>query len=183
MRSSNTELYIRLAFDTGYRVRDGKMISHKGTVLCCSSRIKYPQFGFRPSVRSVGKRLCVKICGHQFAAYQKYGSKAFKPGIIVRHRDGNTRNFHHSNILLGTQADNMRDKSPQLRFRIACKASARIRCVDDSTVAAIKSDRAAGMTFKALALKHALSGKGQAHYIVNHDYVTIKHSRDALLTG
>lgn len=96
----------------------------------------------------------------------------FSPGILVRHKDNNCLNNLPDNILIGTHQDNMMDKPISARVSQAVRASTHIRVLSDEDVAAVKRDRANGLTYPELVAKYHLSGKGQAHYIVNHNYVT-----------
>lgn len=109
---------------------------------------------------------------HKLVAYQKFGKDAFKDGIVTRHLDGNSENNCPSNIDLGTQSQNQMDRDPEDRLSHSIKAATSKRVLTDHEVMQVRLRRSQGLTYQQLADEFGLSGKGQAHYIVNNDYKT-----------
>ncbi len=56
-----------------------------------------------------------KVKVHRFVAYLKYGRRALRKGVHVRHRDGDNFNNSWDNVLIGTQSQNELDKPIELR--------------------------------------------------------------------
>ena len=110
---------IKECFEKGYEVLKNGDIKGKTKIL--SVRINkqgYKSFTFR---NKKGKIEVILV--HRFQAYQKFGDKIFKEGLVVRHLDGNSLNNSWDNIELGTQSDNIMDRSPECRKRSATIAS------------------------------------------------------------
>lgn len=167
---------VRIAYEAGYRIVRGKIISPKGKTLKGRIEDGYVKFGIRlPVSFTRGKRKCKSIKVHKMVAYQKYGEKSLESNVVIRHRDNDSLNNLDDNILMGSHSDNMMDKPESVRLSQSITASTHIRVLTDDQVAAVKTDRLVnGLSYSQLAEKYGLSGKGQAHYIVNHEYVTSK---------
>lgn len=100
----------------GYRVSDcGTMVEYKGKTRKLQVKIKFGKPYHRFSVSVEGKSTNIQV--HRLQAYQKYKGKVFQEGIVVRHRDDNSLNNCKKNILIGTQAQNMKDKGRNFRRR------------------------------------------------------------------
>lgn len=100
---------IRVAYKKGYRVSDcGTTVSYKGKERKLQIKTVYSKEYYRFSIR-VGYK-STNILVHRLQAYQKYKGKAFKEGIVVRHKDDNSRNNSRKNIVIGTQYQNIQDK-------------------------------------------------------------------------
>lgn len=111
---------IRLAYEKGYRATDdGKIIGLRGKELVLKLRgnQRYPTFPI--NVGNLTKSGVYGIPAHKFAAYCFYGEEAFKPGIVVRHLNGNTLDISRKNIALGTYSDNEADKPKEVKTRVA----------------------------------------------------------------
>ncbi len=63
----------------------------------------------------------VKVKVHRFVAYLKYGRKALRKGVHVRHRNGSSFDNSWDNILLGTQSQNELDKPEEHRRALGVK--------------------------------------------------------------
>lgn len=61
---------------------------------------------------------------HKFIAFQLYGEESFKPGVHVRHLDGNVYNLSRENIVLGSASENEGDKPTEVKSRTAKVARA-----------------------------------------------------------
>ena len=65
----------------------------------------YPQYGLYPASGAKRRRLCA----HTLVALAFLPPRP-GPEYVIRHKDGNPKNNHYSNLEWGTQADNIRDK-------------------------------------------------------------------------
>ncbi len=59
-----------------------------------------------------------KVKVHRFVAFLKFGKRALKKGVHVRHQDGDNFNNGWDNVLVGSQSQNERDKPIELRRRL-----------------------------------------------------------------
>jgi len=118
---TKTQQRIISAHLDGYRVIEGEIKSPYGKTLKISlyGNQKYPTFTYTGSFKKPYGIPC-----HQFAAYCYFGERSFTPSLVIRHLDGNTLNFHISNIRLGTHSQNNLDKSKEIRQSAAKKARA-----------------------------------------------------------
>ncbi len=108
----------------------------------------------------------VKIPIHRLAAYQKFGDLIFNTGNVVRHLDGNPSNNSYDNLALGSQSDNMLDRSEDSRREHAKKGAKVLRKLSDQQVVTLRADRARGLTLNQLCDLYGLS-KSTVSYIVN----------------
>lgn len=124
------------AFDLGYRVlADGSVRSPSGNILSVSNTDKngYPQFRFRKG----GPLVQV----HRMAAFQRFGSDLYSPGIEVRHIKNDPGNSRPDNVCLGTHSQNSMDIAPETRKRVARVAAAVQRKLTDEQAAQLRRDR------------------------------------------
>lgn len=156
---------VKLAFDLGYRVVEGKVFSRLGK----QRKLRLAGGYFYFTVKDPGVRSNSLVRVHRLAAYQKFGMVMFKPGILVRHRDSVRTNNLPDNILLGTPSDNMFDQPEEVRQR---KSAAAGRVHSDETVALVKRERARGTSFNALIKITGIKSKGTLHYMANANYLT-----------
>lgn len=63
--------------------------------------------------RRTGEGYIIRI--HKLTAYQKYGIRAFDDRVVTRHRNGNSLDNRPSNILIGSQYENIMDMPASLR--------------------------------------------------------------------
>ena len=175
MRLSRQKEYAIDAYNQGYRVYDGKIINiYTGNtrsphLMSKGSGYYIYRFSIRPSN---AKYTRCSVYVHQLLAYQKYGMKAFEDGVVVRHLDGNSLNNMDENVVIGSQSDNMMDRSPDKRLEHSIKASTTVRKFSDEVVAKIKHLRQEGYTYKQLMDEFNISSKGTLHYILNTEYQT-----------
>jgi len=170
--SSNIEGVI-VAYNKGYRVVDGKVISPftgKIRKVVIHERNGYKRARFNVAGRTSYHKFVVNV--HQLAAYQKYGSMVFEEGIVVRHLDGNSLNNKDYNIDIGSHSDNAMDKFKKDRTEQAIIASTNIRKFSDIEMEAIRTSRNEGATYKDIMFEFDISSKGTLHYILNTNYVT-----------
>jgi len=95
------------AYNKGYRIINGKIINPKGKTIKGHNANGYLNFGVNT------KEFHDNVPVHRLLAYQKYGNQILEEGIVVRHLDGNSLNNLEENIVIGTQSDNMMDKTPE----------------------------------------------------------------------
>lgn len=110
------------AYNKGYRVVNGKLISHTGKAMKTSNLRGYAGVKIR-------KEYDVRV--HKLAAYQKYGEAMFEEGIVVRHLDGNKQNNKEENIAIGSCKDNALDIPLELRVKRAIIAATALRKFSD----------------------------------------------------
>tara|TARA_R100000656_G_scaffold63175_4_gene48592 strand:+ start:87 stop:563 length:477 start_codon:yes stop_codon:yes gene_type:complete len=142
--------------DKGYTVnKKGFVINPKGKELSgCVTTDGYMKIGVR-----VLDGISYTLRVHKFQAYLKFGEEMFKEGIVIRHLDGNPSNNSWKNIALGTQSENMMDRSKVDRIQNASNPKHDHK--------AILADREKGMTYKELMEKHGISSKGTLSFIIN----------------
>jgi hypothetical protein len=168
---------IKIAYEAGYRIIDGKIMSPKLKELKGNiHHTGYRVFSIRvPVAYAPGVRKTKAIKVHRLVAYQKYGAAIFEEGLVVRHKDGNPLNNFDDNILIGSQSDNMMDRPKHARRKTAIAASQKNRVMTDEQLTAMRHDRlVCGLTYQEIADKYGLKNKGHAHDMVNRNYVTTK---------
>lgn len=91
---------------------------------------------------------------HQIVAYIKYGQE-FVESELVRHKDGDPKNNSRDNILIGSQSQNMMDRSKLNRsLHAQHAASFKPTSVSDELLAKIKADHDLGLGYKRLSQKY-----------------------------
>lgn len=160
------------AYRLGFRVsRNGDLISFTGRKRQCLLHPRgYKCISLRVKVedKSVYKLLFV----HRLQAYQKFGENLFKPGIVVRHLNGNPVDNSFDNIEIGTESDNWMDIPKEKRIERARNAARMLpKRYSRDKVAMIKADHASGMSYNKLMKKYGISSKGTISYICNHEYM------------
>lgn len=76
------------------------------------------------TIYSKASRRRYPIACHKIVAFAKFGDKAFKRGVQVRHVRADLANFRGDNLILGTPTQNAFDKPPELRREMARRARA-----------------------------------------------------------
>jgi hypothetical protein len=109
------------------------------------------------------KNARIQIRVHRLQAWQKYGDAIYAPGMVCRHLDGNSFNNHRDNIALGTQSDNMMDKSPKNRRIDALRASRSIVKYPHAQVIAYYKQHG----FAATLAEFGIRSKGTLSHILN----------------
>lgn len=169
MLSKNYQAVLR-AYRKGYRMVDNEVISpYSGKPL--KLRIYTSKRGYKYHRFTIGGptngRSYVKVA--LLAAYQKFGEELFKPGIVVRHIDDDSLNNRSANLLLGTQSDNMFDRSPEDRLRSSVIAATKLRKFTDVEMDEIRA-------FHNGSYKETMETfgvcKGTLHRILNVEYKT-----------
>lgn len=159
------------AYKMGYRVKDGKLYNVDGNELS-------------PYVNPTGSGYCEftirwnktrhKVRVHHLIAYQKFGNKAFEPGMQIRHLNGDSMDNRYSNIGIGDASANSMDRPPEERFAHAVKAATDRRIYTDYEIETMRRLHAEGWTYKRLMEEFGVKSKGHMSYIINHDYITTK---------
>ena len=119
-----------------------------------NSRIKYYVF----SVRCDGKSYPVAV--HRLQAFQKFGTRMFESGMVVRHLDGNPLNNSVENIEIGTNSDNMMDIPKEVRITKASHPT--------HVHLMIIEDRKKGYSYSELMGKYNISSKGTISFIIKN---------------
>lgn len=125
MRKSKTTEAIRIAHEKGYRAVEGEIFAPSGKKrkLRLVGRHGDRRKVFTVSVAGMSRPLRV----HQLAAFQKFGEAMFEDGVMVRHKNGDILNNLEDNLLLGTNSQNMMDRSPEDRLAHARLAASHQR--------------------------------------------------------
>jgi hypothetical protein len=159
------------AFEVGYRITDnGEVVNPQGKIIKSFlngiNSVKYLVF----SIRDLSKwKYAKKVRVHKLQAYQKFGEKMFEKEMMVRHLDGNSMNNCWDNIAIGTNSDNMMDRSPECRKNSATLAS---RKMQDNTRSYeercnIYEDLKNGVPYSEIMKKHNVSSKGTLSFMKN----------------
>lgn len=153
----------RVAFEMGYRTTpEGGVVGLNGRLRALQyKRDGYARFTVRYSQDST-----FTTAVHRLVALELYGEALYAEGIEVRHRDGNSLNNRHNNILLGTRSDNAMDKTPETRLRQARTASAKLHSLTNEQVLNLVADRRAGASYKDLCQKYGIC-KSLVSYIMS----------------
>lgn len=131
MRRTKLDRAAILAFQRGYRIdKAGRVHSPSGAIRTCyvkaTSASRYPHCTF--NIR-VGCEV-IPVPFAKLLVYQKYGELAFRPGAVIRHRNGSSIDNRWGNVIIGTRSANALDvpKAQRVaRAKKAAKASAKAR--------------------------------------------------------
>ena len=148
----------RIAKQRGYKVTEGgvfcgvrnNILIHKNKGYLCVS------------IKVDGKNRW--LFAHRLQAYQKYGDYIYQKGICVRHLNGDKSDNSFDNIAVGTNRENMMDRSKAERQRIAAFAGkATIKYNRDEVVEYYnKCNRSRKKTIEHFGMSQA-----GLHYILN----------------
>ena len=162
--SKQSEL-TKISFTKGYRVStEGYVVSPKGKIINTSiSTQGYSSFNIRH------KNLVTRSFVHRLQAYQKFGDKIFKSGIVVRHLNGNSLDNSWENIVIGTQSDNIKDICPSIRKSKAIKASRKMQDTARSFEERCKiyEDLKNKVPYSEIMKRHNVSSKGTLSFMKN----------------
>lgn len=169
MNSRQTRALLAFA-QLGFEPEGDRLVSgpaSKPTRLKHRNGTTYRVFSF--TLFEGGRRHVLSIDVHRLVAYRKFGELVFRPGTVVRHLDGDSLNNHPSNIELGTHGDNMRDRPPELRLRIARAAAAKRRKLNPDVVREIRRRAAGGESKTQIAVELGLA-LSNVYQIVNRKF-------------
>lgn len=151
--STRSEAVIE-AYNKGYRVNEGgEVVSPKNVIRKTRTidRHSYRMLTFNVSVNG----LKVPVAVHRLVAYQKFNDEMLKPGIMVRHLDGNSLNNSPSNIAIGTASDNAFDIPEIDRIRRA-RVAGSAHSLPEEVWVKIESEYANKVGYKKLAKKYGV---------------------------
>jgi len=158
------------AYALGYRVSEDGLTIKKSDgqiIKTTSTKDGYKRFCIGPNF----KRTPVRI--HRLQAFQVFGDAIYQEGIVCRHLDGNSQNNAASNIALGTQSDNMMDRSKECRQRCAFKASRSVVKHDHTAVVEFYKEHG----FTATLNHFKISSRGTLSFILNKSATAPKPDR------
>ena len=151
---------IKHAVSVGYYIDEDGNVFYKGRQRKSDlSRTGYARFRIRDS-----RGKCVNVPVHRLQAYHKFGDSVFRDDIGVRHLDGNKVNNKRDNISIGTQSENMMDRTKEERVAHGRYANSFLIKHD---AAKIKKDHELGMSYSGLMKKYGISSKGTISHIIN----------------
>ena len=156
-RNSKTASMVRLAFEKGYRVIDGRVFSPAGKERRCSFRANYYTFTI-----STADHKSYPVRVHQLVAFQKFGAPALTQGVHIRHLDDNSRNNFESNIGLGTPTQNALDRPAKARSQHAAKGRQEY---SEEDIEKLKTDHALGLGYKKLRKKYGIPLATLSYYL------------------
>lgn len=153
------------AFEKGYRVIAGEVFSpSKKKLSLVKNDGGYLCFGIKYN----GKSEIVKV--HKMVAYQIFGEAAFKPGIHVRHLDGNKINNFPDNIAIGTAMDNHLDKKKEDIIKQQVLATSFAKKFDHNHVISL---RKSGMSYGEIMKTIGAKSKSTIHFILKKSLTAI----------
>jgi len=113
---------LEIALKKGYHVsKDGKLINPNGVIISGSlSSNGYLKFKF--TYNGIKQEMPV----HRLQAFQKFGTKLFNQGVVVRHLNSNKTDNSEDNISIGSYSDNAMDRPLEQRRKISSIATRKI---------------------------------------------------------
>ncbi len=153
---SKNNLALIAAFNKGYRVVNGRVITPSGKHRVATLWDGYMSFNFGMN----GKTIPVKV--HRLIAYQKYGEDALVSGRHVRHLDGNSLNNAEDNIAIGSAHDNSMDRMKENRITHAAKGRQKLSA---EFINSLRDEHAAGFGYKNLSKRHGLPVSTLSYYL------------------
>lgn len=157
-----------LALIKGYTVtKEGVLLNRNGVIV--KGRKKdhkrdYYVFDIRIGPRKENKKVHCMI--HRLQAYQKFGSKLYEEGIVVRHLNGYRHDNSYDNIAIGTIKDNKNDIPSEL---ISIHCGQIRRKYPAAIVENIREDRESGYTYTQLMSKYNIPSKGSLWHILHKE--------------
>jgi hypothetical protein len=147
------------AYEMGYRIStDGLTVTWNQKPVKYHLYKGYYRFSFGPKIRRRNINL------HRLQAFHKYGRAMYAPGLVCRHLNGNSQDNHYNNIAIGTQSQNMMDRSPEARLQHAKHAAQHLVKHDYAAVYAYFKEHG----FKSAMIHFGISSKGTMSHIINH---------------
>lgn len=124
-RNSLNNRAVRYAARKGYRVvgKDRLWSPTSRKYLVLSEHRGY--LSIQLTNREIGG--CGRLFLHRLQAFLIFGEAIFRPGVQVRHLDGDPRNNVPGNIAIGTPSQNLLDRDPGERLRHARRAALKRR--------------------------------------------------------
>jgi hypothetical protein len=151
---NKTQQVIVNAHNIGYYSKDGKCYNPKGEEL--KSHLKRKNHRNTPyhyiHLPCEGPRFTIRL--HQFIAYQLYDMQYFQPGIVARHKDGNSLNNSLDNIIIGTHTDNTADMTKESRRNRSLQAMKTKRRLKNGLDRMIWNDHRNRLSSEMIAFKY-----------------------------
>lgn len=147
----------RAAYLLGYRVSEtGQLFNPRGRKL--SANVSGTGY-FRFRITKHGGQILV----HRLLGYQKYGERIYDPNLCMRHLDGNPLNNTWSNVVIGTDSENMMDKPPHIRI-LGALASAKVNTKHNH--AKVIELHKSGLSYKRIMAELGISSLGTISFII-----------------
>lgn len=153
-------------FKKGYNVIDGRIFRENKVEI---KQYIHDKGYYYFTVRYLKKNLTIYV--HKMVAYKKYGHKLFEPNIQVRHLDSNPINNLEENIGIGTPSENMMDKSPEVRMRVALIASSFAKKHNHEEILKMHNE---GLSYRKIMEKTGIKSKGTISFIVKESMASKK---------
>ena len=168
---SKTNEFVRLAYEKGYRVINGEVIS-PFTGKPRKLRVHTHKSGYKKYLFTIGEKgkSSYPVEVHKLLAYQKYGDRIFDPEVEIRHLDNNSLNNSEDNIDIGSKSQNKFDMPEGQRRELSINASVVNRKFTDAETNTIR--RYHNGSYKDTMEMFDISSKGTLHYILNTEYQT-----------
>jgi hypothetical protein len=147
---------LKIAYDKGYRVIDGNVISPNGLQLSLHF------VGNRPRFKIRNGRKMVNIYVSRLAGYQKFGEKLFQENIHLYHINGNPSDNSKSNLKLGTFSDAQMSKDENIRLLASINATESVRKHNHEDIIDMRNK---GMTYEQIMKVTGIKSKGTISFI------------------
>lgn len=157
------------AYQRGYRVND------EGVLLKPSGDPAYTLKAKGTMGKGYLRSGCLHVPGHKrnlyffvhrLAAYQWFGEVIFRPGIQVRHLNGDSFDNRRENIAIGSQSENMQDIPHNVRVALGKNAAKHLRALSQKEAQNLIDEHKNGASYSTLMAKYGIA-KGTVSHIVN----------------
>lgn len=150
--------WTRKVFEMGYNVNNNIIYSKNGNIIKGSINSNgYKKF----NTRIDGETVTIMV--HRLVGYQKFGDRIFENDIQVRHLNGDPLCNFEWNIEIGSQSDNMMDKTKESRIKSALIATSHVKIHEHMD---ILEARKKGMSYSELCKKFNIKSKGTISWIL-----------------
>lgn len=149
---------VLVAFEKGYRVKDGKVISPNGTERKFEKNKSTPSFKIRS-----GEKM-VHIYVSRLLGYQKFGEQIFDENLYVYHANGNPMDNSYDNINIGTYVEAQMSKTVESRMNSALTATSKVKKHDHEKIIEMHKN---GMSYKQIMQETGIKSKGTISFIVS----------------
>ena len=162
---NNFSRYEKIVNERGYYIdKEGNAYNPRGKVL--KGKIKN---GYKCITIRIDKRR-VDVSFSRLQAYQKYGEEIYREGIVVRHLDNVKENNSFTNIVIGTQSENLMDNPKEKRLEYAINACRKASKYNKEFIEEIRQKHIDGWPYSKIK-EHYKLPKSTISYIINHKYI------------
>lgn len=147
---------ILIAFDKGYRVKNGKVLSPNGAERKLENGKSSPSFKIRS-----GKKM-VHIYVSRLLGYQKFGEQIFDENLYIYHANGNVMDSTYDNIKIGTYVEAQMSKTVESRMNSAITATSKVKKHDHEKIIEMHKN---GMSYKQIMQETGIKSKGTISFI------------------